>query len=145
MQDTNLTDAERLDRIKKIIDKNLFSIFTAFALDLERGPHDTKLESYVELKELLHIDRGTDKKSAINYDEFKKLNGKEYNVLLQKLGDRIMAIRTSQPGNFADDLPSTMFMTAMYLTYAGNLSTRMSFEEYRKVLDGIDEFQFTMG
>ena len=108
---------------------------------MERGGGwNSKLEEYVKLKELLNIARGIEKASAIEYDNFKRLNKKEYNALVKKLGNRMIALRPE-----SDNIPSFMFMIAMYLTYPSNLSTRMTFEEYRKVFDSIDTFQFTMG
>ena len=43
----NLTDSEKLDKIKRIVDKNLFPIFTAFNLDLEHGCN-SKLRKDIE-------------------------------------------------------------------------------------------------
>jgi hypothetical protein len=55
----NLTDKEKLAKIKEIIENNLHPIFTSFALDLDIYANGNKLEKYVELKELLNITNGS--------------------------------------------------------------------------------------
>ncbi len=145
MQNDTLTDSEKLEQIRAIVDKNLFSIFTAFTLNLE-ADSNTTLEEYVKLKELLNIDRGVEKEHAINYDKFKKNNFKNYQQMMNKLDNRILQIKEEKPGWFGySNLSTYMFMSAVYPIHIGGVSENMTFKDFNNLLQGIDSYEFISG
>ncbi len=147
MQNTNLTDSEKLKQIRAIVDKNLFPIFTAFALNMEADSHTT-LEEYVKLKELLNIDRGVERNQAINYDNFKKNNFKNYQQMMNKLDNRILQMKKEKPNWFGySNLSTYMFMSAVYPIHigSGGVSENMTFKEFNDLLEGIDSYEFISG
>jgi hypothetical protein len=143
----HIASIQKLAKIKKIIKDNLFSIFTSFALDLEINVKENNLQKYVELKEVLNIKEGIGREDAINYDKFKQFDKKRYKKLIDKLDDRMIALRNSRNAPFymKKGLSAYMFMSAVYLTHCHSISVNMSKEEYTQMLDGIADYEFFSG
>ncbi len=139
----SLTDKEKLEKIKKIIENNLYPVFTSFALDLNDGcSKGNKLEYYVELKELLNIKHGITMQPAIDYDKFKETQKDLYDILITRLEDRMIELRDK---HYFDRLSAKMFMSAIYPIYAHKLSINMTIKDFDKMIDGINKYEFIGG
>jgi len=140
----NLTDKEKLEKIKNIIENNLFPIFTSFALDLDGSfSNGNKLEHYVKLKELLNINLGEiTMQQAIDYDKFKETQKDLYDILITRLEDRIIELRDK---HHFDRLSAQMFMSAMYPIFSHNISINMTIKDFDKMIDEINEYHFMSG
>ncbi len=152
----NLTDKEKLARIKEIFEGNLFSIFTAFTVDLDRNVKDwstgeklNTLEKYVEMKELLGITRGVyDKEDAIKYDTFRREKPKQYEAIMRKLDERLKLLYDTQGAPFhrGELLSTYMVMYALYpINIAPSVLNNLSMEELQEKLRRIDEYKFSSG
>jgi len=138
-----LTDAEKLNKIKIIIENNLYSVFSSFALDLDDNYSKGNLKDYVELKKLLNIDVGEiNMEQAINYDNFKETQKDLYDILITRLDDRLIDLRDKHQ---FDRLSEKMFMSAFYPIFIHNISANMSIQDFDKMIDRISEYEFTSG
>lgn len=145
----SLTDKEKIDRIKEIVEGNLYPIFTAFALDLNTYPNSKTnlLEQYVELKELLNISpHSTTRDKAIKYDKFKESNKDKYLNLIKKLDNRMIELYKTggAPFHKGKSLSTYMFMTAMYPIFFNHLLDNIE-ENYDKAIKNIETFEFYSG
>ena len=144
----NLTDKEKLAKVKEIIENNLYPVFTSFALDLHNRAKGNKLEKYVELKELLNITSGMiDKQTAIKYDKFKTSKKDLYNNLMNKLDERMVFLNDNGGAPFHKDknLSTYMFMSAFYPVFCHNTSEDMTENDYNIMIDNINGFLFCSG
>ena len=137
--------SEKIIEVKKIVEKNQFPIFTAFALDLEFNSRTT-LEEFVKLKSLLGIKNGVNESAAIKYDKFKSTRPNEYRQIMDTLDARIYHMKSEKSDWYGYSTSSTyMFMSAMYVTHINKLSEDMSLEEVDRILLNIDSYNFTSG
>ena len=136
---------EKLEEVREVIDNNLFSIFTAFTLDLELDSRVT-LQQFVKLKELLGIDRGIGMNAAIEYDNFKYNRPNEYRQIMDTLDLRISHMKRRYSDVLGYSTSSTyMFMSAFYITHINQLSEDMSIEEVDRIIRNIGSYNFTSG
>jgi len=142
---TNLTDAEKLKRLKKIIEENLNPIFTSFTLDFNDSQKENSLEKYVEMKELLNITKGVSKKDAIMYDNFKKSKPQLYDNLINQMDNRILTLKQTHRRFKKRRLSTFMFMSAFYYIHCNKLSQDMDKKEYERIINDIGEYRFTSG
>jgi len=143
----HISSTQKLAKVKEIIEGNLYSIFTSFALDLQMNERENNLQKYVELKNLLNIQRGIGNESAMEYDKFKLHDKKRYKKLMQKLDDRMIVLRNSKHPPFYEgkELSTYMFMSVFYPIYCHNVSKDMSERDYNKMLDEIQYYGFSSG
>jgi hypothetical protein len=145
---TNLTDKEKLEKIKDIIENNLHPIFTSFTLDLTLYPEGNKLEKFVELKELLNITSGSiNKKEAIKYDNFKSSKKYLYDNLMSKLDDRMIKMRNNKEKScyYDNNLSSYMFMSSFYSIFCHDISVDMTDKDYNEMIENIKHYNFISG
>ena len=140
----HITNTQKLAKVKEIIEGNLYPIFTSFALDLDMCETENNLQKYVELKNLLNIQEGIGIESAIKYDKFKQYDKKRYKLLMDKLDDRMIALRNR---NFYGEggISNYMFMSAFYSIYIFEVSVDMTDHDYNKMLDEVKNYMFTSG
>lgn len=143
----HIASIQKLAKIKKIIGDNLFTIFTAFALDFEMDEKENNLQKYVELKELLNIKEGIGRKSARKYDMFKLHDKERFKKLIDKLDDKIITLRNSKNPPFykGKGLSTYMFMSIFYPIYCHNVSVNMPEKDYNKMIDEIEDYGFYSG
>ena len=112
---------------------------------MECGHSYVKLEDYTRLKELLDIDRGIGKRDAIRFDAFKRDSRELYDLVLQRLHQRLMTLAQEPFSERYQNLSSNMFSIAVALTYGFNLTADMKIADFQKVLTDIDELNFNFG
>ena len=141
-----LTDKEKLEKVKEIIEENLFAVMTSYALEM--SIHESpKLERYVELKELLGIDQGICMEKAKNYDEFKLKQPERYKLLMDKLDNQMLKLHATQEAPFHRGLniSTYMFMIAFFPLLCFDVSAKMPSTEYYKMLKDVDKYRFFSG
>lgn len=139
-----MTDSDKLKIIKRIIEDNLYSIFTAIVLNLNNNQNMKQLSDYSTLKDILGIQTGVGREEARVYDENKMRNPIAFREIDDKAFKNLIKwSKNTRNCDSADRYRHALFCLAYRLVYDSPLSKpNVSIDDIINFITNLDNFDF---